>query len=178
MWNDPMLAGEGFRIQPLMSNPGQDFNPRSMAYHLIPNLDDARTYTRFMSHWVGDAGVCLVSIDVPINMIDETPRYILHFPSPEWKRVVSRRGTGLSTVCLQAYQAELLVGDVATGAEVAYGRMKSPDEVTELNVLKNEKGEKICQYVCVGDLESVVDENPSWCTVWDHETLTELSYGR
>jgi hypothetical protein len=79
--------------------------------------------------------------------------------------------------CPQAYEAKLLIGDVLTGSEVVYGRWKTPDYIRDRSVLKNESGERVCQYMWTGELDMVVDKNPEWCTVWDHETMVELPLG-
>ncbi|KAK4608831.1 hypothetical protein CLAFUW4_14782 [Fulvia fulva] len=159
MWSHPCRRGP-FAIRSLRSKSPGDFSGNTHSFSFAPQIEGAQLHTRFCKTWASDVGgVCIVTIEVPNEVIEGVGKYILTFPEGEFKSVVwnSRKGNGVKVVNRGAYDADLLIGDSTTGIDGEFMSVASASEIEEKNLIKTSTGERVTQYVFTDVFEGIIN---------------------
>ncbi|EME38701.1 hypothetical protein DOTSEDRAFT_28919 [Dothistroma septosporum NZE10] len=174
MWSGNMRTGT-FSIDSMQDPPATDFSGRRSVQYWTPDLDGAKIYANYSKQIASPAGVALVRIEVPRDVLPKP--LFLRYPNENWQRLIfcSRRGKDPEPreLSRQIAKASLLVGDTCSRFNSVYQGMSSWTEVKEKHTMKLPDGEIMTQYVfghIMGDeLEEAIDKLEHRTTIHHHE---------
>ena len=109
-------------------------------------------YANYAKRRAEDQSVVIIQVAIPnfaIEGLSDNERFHVYSPSQEWKELVfySRRGDPYPRNLAKFMNAVLIIGTICSKPSHIFGRLDTPDAISDQWVLKNKDSRPAIQYV-------------------------------